>query len=187
MWFGFLLGIVLYSLLLTVFVFYKDNSGYFIVNELDVILAGPVAWLICLLLFLFSPVIKKFFSSRVKKPKVFSKSKIKKTVKKVMFYYQKSAAHYSDPDYFDLSSHSGHFYGMISGWDDLLIKNWKRDELNKQFTSMMWNQKEEVMEELLPYFRTLSDEEINELFSYDANDIRRWGIKVVVLSLEDKK
>ena len=39
---GALIAILVYSLILTISVIYKDNSGYFILSDLDVVLAGPI-------------------------------------------------------------------------------------------------------------------------------------------------
>lgn len=50
---GILIGIISYSLILTIINIYKDHSRYFELTMLDIIMSGPVTWIYFFCSFLF--------------------------------------------------------------------------------------------------------------------------------------
>ena len=92
---GILIGMLIYSFILTLVTIYKDNSSYFMVGDLDVIVAGPLMWVILIIGYLF---VRPFYTlikekNKNKKSKVYkqkSKKYIQKVVKKVVNNYAKS-------------------------------------------------------------------------------------------------
>ena len=154
--YGIIIGIIIYSLLLTVFTVYKDNSSYFIVHTSDVIMAGPVAWIFILLInVLIGPVYRMFHKEAKKRP---SKRKnalyISKIVKKVVKNYSNKS--YCG-DYFDFNKMTSDGYGEYEGYLDLLVKKPKNERLNNKFSALMRNQKEETVAELMNYFTKVTE------------------------------
>ena len=79
---GALIAILVYSLILTISVIYKDNSGYFILSDLDVVLAGPICWILIILIRVIIRPIFSLFPKKEKNRKPKSEKFIKKMSKK---------------------------------------------------------------------------------------------------------
>ncbi len=163
---GILIGICIYSLILTIVTLYRDHSSYFFTYDSDVLLAGPVMWLylfIGVLFYLPYLFLKKkgIIKDREKKQRIYSPGKMKKIIQKVIQVYQKDMEKRTYMDYFDFSMHSKwDVNGIVEGWDELLIKKPKQERLNRQFEYLMWHQKEETLKMLMDYFHLLSKEEL---------------------------
>ena len=179
---GFLLGILIYSLIQTVFCLYKNNSGYFIIQGIDFILAGPVSWLLIMILWVLSPLypyFKKFLKKREQKP--LSQKEIERTVRKIVSIYRK---HNKTTNYFDFTAHSHRseydsWECIIEGWEMLMERNYKFERVNNKFQKIMWNQKEEGIKELEKYFVPISEEELDSLDLYKPpkDDLKIYKIK----------
>ena len=148
---GALIAILVYSLILTISVIYKDNSGYFILSDLDVVLAGPICWILIILIRVIIRPIFSLFPKKEKKRKPKSEKFIKKNVKKIVNNYKSKKYH---KEYFDFSVRSGSDFG---GYGDLLVKHPRYEWLNKRFCSLMQEQKAEVLKELLLYFEPVTE------------------------------
>lgn len=178
---GILIGICIYSLILTVITLYRDSSSYFFTYKSDVLIAGPVMWVYLFLyaLFYFPYLFLKgsgLIKPKEKKQKNYSQEKVKKIIQKVIQVYQKDMEKRTYVDYFDLSLHSKIDYNMTEGWDNLLIKKPKYERLNRQFERLMWYQKEETLAILTTYFDLLTKEEVMaELGDWYAMDYMKDG------------
>lgn len=153
-----LITILIYSLILTIVTLYKDSSGYYTVDDIDIITAGPVCWVVALIFM----VLKPFFKNRIGKKeeyKIKSSKYIQKTVKKIITIYRKNLQKWGyEPDYIDFSIHSGKFnVNEIEGWDVLMVKRARYEFINNRFERLMCHQKEETVKELKKYFSEAKD------------------------------
>ena len=152
-----IISILIYSLILTIVTLYKDNSSYYIVEPLDIIIAGPICWILCLILFLIKPIIKPLIKKR--KDKSYShKSKkyIEQVVSKIIKNYRKHARY---DELFDFSFKQGEFNcNDIEGWGRLLVNKPINERLNHKFESLMYNQKDDTLVELVKYFDVVTRE-----------------------------
>lgn len=149
--------ILIYSLILTIVTIYKDNSSYYIVDIIDIIVAGPVCWILCLLFYLIKPIIKPIVEKHKNTPyKVKSKKYIEHITNKVIKNYKK----YSNYDeLFDFSFRQGEFNcNDIEGWGRLLVNKPINERLNHKFESLMYHQKDDTLVELLKYFDVVTRE-----------------------------
>lgn len=159
----FLITVLIYSLILTIINIYKDNSSYFVVESLDVIMAGPVMWIFLLLLIILKPVLKFIKSKNVAKKEWENKDQkyIAKIVKHIINQYKKKS--YTD-DFFDFYMYSGEYnVNDIEGWTRLLNKKAKNELLNNKFCKLMHNQKEETIAELKKYCLLLDECKLKEM------------------------
>ena len=153
-----IITILVYSLILTIVTLYKDASGYYTADDIDIITAGPVCWMLALIFV----VLKPFLKSRIRKKKEYklkSSKYIQKTVKKIITIYRKNLQKRGyEPDYIDFSIHSGRFnVNEIEGWDVLMVKRARYEFINNRFERLMCHQKEETVKELKKYFREATD------------------------------
>ena len=151
-----IITVLVYSLILTIVECYKDWSGYYETSLLDIIVAGPVAWLLVGVLYIFSLTGIKFKS----KTKTYTPKEIKKTVNKVVSVYRKRKY---QSEYFNLDLMDCYDYVDIDGWEDLMTKSPKYEWLNRDFERIMLYQEKVGKKELLNYFEELSDSEYEEL------------------------
>ncbi len=150
--------IFLYSLILTLVTLYKDSSGYYTMDDIDIVTAGPICWLLILIIMFLKPFLKHMKKKEHKyKPK--SAKYIQKTVKKIITIYRKKLQNRGyKPDYIDFSIYRGAFnVNEIEGWDVLMVKRARYELLNKHFSDLMWHQKEETIEEVKKYFIEVKD------------------------------
>ena len=152
--FGALIAVLIYSIILTISAIYKDNSSYFILSDLDIILAGPACWILIVWIRFFIRPLFSLFPSKEKERKPKSKKYIKKIVKKIVNNYKKKKYH---GDYFDFNFCFGDEYDDFAGYEDLLVKKPQYEWLNKHFCSLMECQKNEVLKELLLYFEPVTE------------------------------
>ena len=184
---GILIGVLAYSLILTIFRIYKDSSSYQFPNELDFILAGPFCWLLLFFLFLFSPVIKMVMKKRKKtggRPNDKSPAYIRKTVKKIMGIYKKNHKKHPYRQLFIPKQYRNHYddYGdWIDGWDGLMVKHWSKEWINKKFERLMWYQPDETLKELLKYMEEVDVDEEDSIGEYNANCLKRDHVSVYVV------
>lgn len=168
--FGFVIAILIYSFALTAVTVYKDSSSYYIVEPIDVVFAGPIAWILPLVLFLLNPIYKLYKDSSQNKEKIYRKKDaayIKKIVKKIVRNYLRKKVH---NDYFDFNFMTGSVYREYAGWESLFIKRPKYERLNKKFKKLMFHQKEETITELKKYFVKVTKEIM------EKDDCSKWYI-----------
>ncbi len=153
-----IITILIYSLILTIVTLYKDASGYYTADDIDIITAGPVCWVVALIFVVLKPFLKNR-TGKKKEYKLKSSKYIQKTVKKIVTVYRKNLQKRGyEPDYIDFSIHSGEFnVNDIEGWDVLMVKSPIYESLNNRFERLMWHQKEETVEELKKYFSEAKD------------------------------
>ena len=172
---GILIGILIYSLILSIITLYKDNSSYFIVETLDIIIAGPCLWIIMLILAIIRPIYRHFYKEKESTPYESKSDKyIEKIVRKIVKIYKK---HQSYDDIFDFTMFSGEYNcNDIEGWKALLIKKARYERLNRKFKSLMWNSdKDRTIAILKPYFTKITeqfmkDHNYDEWFILTAKD-----------------
>lgn len=148
---GFILGIFIYSLILTIVTLYKDNSEYFSVEDLDIIVAGPVAWILILFFILIKKVLKTVnYTPKKKQRKERDLKYITKVVRKIVKNYSKKKYH---SDFFDFNMCFGVFNcNDIEGWKKLEVLRARNERINKKFDDLMHKQHDETVLELKKYF-----------------------------------
>jgi hypothetical protein len=156
-----------YSFILTVATLYKDNSGYYVVGDIDIILAGPFCWALMLVCFISRCISKAYFKrhprkQRQKKEKSYvSKSDkyIQRVVKRIIKNFSKKCGKY-DRYYIDFSRRSGGEFNCndIEGWDKLLTLKPSCEGLNKKFSNLMYSSdKDRTIQELKKYFTRVTE------------------------------
>lgn len=153
---GFLIGIFIYSFILTIVLFYKDNSSYYDVEIIDLIVSGPITWVLLLIFYIIRSLIKLLpKKEKPKKPyKRKDKKYIAKVVKKIVKIYRTKK---NNNEYisFDIRMECDYSY---SGWGFLMVKKPINERINNKFETLMYKQKEETIEELKKYFIKLTKE-----------------------------
>ncbi|MBR3515376.1 MAG: hypothetical protein IKO10_03605 [Lachnospiraceae bacterium] len=151
-----LITVFIYSLILTIVTLYKDSSGYYMADDIDILTAGPVCWVLVLIIMFLKP----FFKDRKKKEKQYkprSSKYIQKTVKRIVTVYKKHLRG-DETDYIDFSIYRGDCnFDDTYGWDVLMVKRARYEFINNRFERLMWHQKEETVEELKKYFSEVKD------------------------------
>lgn len=160
---GFLIGILLYSFILTIVIVYKDISSYFSLEIIDIIIAGPIAWILVLIMyFIIQPLYKLYNKNNTKTPPKYKKKNkkyIDKVVKKIVKNYSNKKYH---NDYFDFTHILGSDYNEYSGWEDLLVKKPKYERLNNKFKKLMYHQETDTIAVLITYFDLVTEEIMNQ-------------------------
>lgn len=159
---GIIIGLLIYSFISTVFVIYKDNSSYFIVEKLDIVLAGPICWLFILLCnvveYIGVHIFK--FNKKPKKYKYKSSKYIQKLVKKIIKIYKTKRNIKFDVFDFDFCEDNDDW--DVSGWRHLLKNSPKYEHLNNKFKTVMFKQEEDVINELNKYFIPVTSKYFDE-------------------------
>ena len=152
-----IITILIYSLILTIVTLYKDNFSYYTVETLDIIIAGPVCWILCLILFLIKSIVKPLMNKyKVKPYSPKSKKYIEHIIHKIIKNYKK---HYRYDELFDFSFRQGEFNcNDIEGWGRLLVNRPINEQLNRKFERLMYNQKDDTLAELTKYFDVVTRE-----------------------------
>jgi hypothetical protein len=180
---GIIIGILIYSLILTVVMLYKDNSGYFMVEMIDIIVAGPVAWVLSLIGYvIIKPLCKIYKKNKGDKKKEYKNKDskyISRVVKKIVRNYADKKNH---NDYFHFCYMRGSDYDEYTGWYDLLVKRPRYERLNKKFKRLMTYQKEETVSELVKYFDVVTEDmmrqdDCNEYYIEEYKDRGLYRLK----------
>lgn len=170
---GILIGILIYSFILTMVALYRDNSRYshFTIEKTDAIMIGPICWLLvlfCVIIkILFGKKIEAYSDKKQRRPYVpKTKKYIQKTVKKIISIYKKS----KEKNYFDFKLIGSEFdYYIIKGWKDLLVKKTRNERINNKFSKLMYHQDNDTIEELKNYFDIVTIEEMKEMDCYEID------------------
>lgn len=151
---GIVIGVLIYSTILTIFLIYKDNSGYFMVDTLDVILGGPVCWTVVIVIRFIGFIFKAFHIKFKKKEyKLKSEAEIRKIVSKIVSIYKKNRnIERTGYDIFCFTKRQDYEGNGIDGWDRLMVKKPRYEHINEKFERIMWKQEDEA----LPVLRELS-------------------------------
>lgn len=158
---GIIIGMLIYSLILTIVLVYEDNSSYFTIESLDIIVAGPFAWILMIVLGVIRIFCKKFHKTNTKE-KEYKKKDIKyiqKIVKKIVRNYKNSS--YSE-DYIDFNKSQDFEGSGVEGYSTIICSHWLNEHLNKNFRTLMIFQKEETIEELKKYFHQVTEDEMKK-------------------------
>lgn len=157
--FGLFVGILVYSFILTIIIFYKDNSSFFLVDNIDIVVAGPICWLLCLIMFLLRPVLRKILNN--KKEKTYQKKStksIQKVVKRIITIYKN---HYEVDEYFDFNNTYDDDLD-IRGWKSITVNKAKYEWINKKFNNLMLFQKDETLSIIKEYFELVPEEDLKK-------------------------
>lgn len=151
---GIIIGILIYSAILTIFLLYKDNSSYFMIDTLDAILGGPVCWAVVVGTRLIGFVFEAFhieFEEKKYKPK--SETEIRKIASKIISIYEKNrnVEEYGH-DFFCLTKYKDYDNCEIGGWKNLMIEKPRYEHINDKFICIMLYQKDDV----IPVLRELT-------------------------------
>ena len=181
---GILIGLTVYSLILTIITLYKDYSNFYIIETIDIIMAGHIMWIV----FLFLRVIHMvytFFEKRNKNKKTvpkkmtsFKKNKIRRIVKRIIQIYKTK----NNNDYFDFNMVYGDDYGCYSGWHDLLRMSPRYEFINRKFKNLMYEYKRETIAELISHCILVTEEVMikDNCCSDYINDYRNRGLYKVI-------
>lgn len=147
--------VCVYSLVLTIKDLIKDGSSYsFGIETVDVIIDGPVCWLVMAVCGIIRLIVKTFKldkKEKKKKKKECSEEKINKTVKRFFKVYKHSKIYKNkmkrnDPPMFlpdEMSPYSNAVdYYNLDSLDNLCIKNVLYEKLNHKISGMMYNYKD---------------------------------------------
>lgn len=172
---GALIGVLIYSAILTIVTIYKDNSGYFIVSNLDIIVAGPVIWIMILIGTVVSLIYKPKKKEQKYKPK--SQKEIEKIVSKIMKRYLKK---HRDV-YISLDYGFNDEYGRYDGWRALMVRKPSAEWLDKKFESLIINQHKETVAELMKYFEPATPEMMKQKWEDDwfIEDVKNANLVVL--------
>jgi hypothetical protein len=160
-----LITIFIYSLILTLVTLYKDCSGYFIVDAIDIVTAGPCCWMLVLIVFLLRPLFKNKNSHKDKPFVPKSNKYIKNVVKKIVNNYSKKCERINCWDYIDFSRMSGGEFNVndIEGWDVLMVKKPIYEGINKKFLNLMCSKDEDrTILELKTHFKRMTKEDLEK-------------------------
>lgn len=143
---GIFIGIFIYSLIITIATFYKDTSSYYMVEALDLVLAGPVMWIVIIPINVICMMKAKWEKTHPKEYKEKSKRYVEKVVSKIMKKYAKKNKY--GTIYLDLHNYMmpGNPMNGVEGWDYLMVRTPKNERLNKKFSNLMWNQEKDTIE-----------------------------------------
>ena len=160
---GIIIGVTIYSAILTVLTLYQDNSGYFAVETLDILMAGHVMWTLIGILYIVKMIYKRLPKKRKGQKEYVPKSDkyIKNTVKRIVKNYSKQKYH---DDVFDFTMMSGAYNcNDIEGWERLLVKKAMNERINNKFKGLMYYcDKEKTTEEIKKYFIRVTEEYMKE-------------------------
>lgn len=168
---GFLIGVFIYSFILTIVLLYKDNSSYYDIETIDLIVSGPITWVLLLIFYIIRSILKLIpKKEKPKKPyKKKDKKYITKVVKKIVKIYRTKKNH-NDYISFDVCLEWDFNYSY-NGWGFLMVKKPINERINNKFKTLMYKQKEETIEELKKYFIKLNKEIMIE------DDCAEWYIQ----------
>lgn len=144
---GVIIGVLAYSAILAVFLFYKDISRYsFGIDALDVIFGGPVCWIVFIGVRLIGFIFEAFhieFEEKEYKPK--SETEIRKIASKIVSIYKKNrnVEEYGH-DFFCLAKYKDYDNCEMGGWTDLMIEKPRYEYINDKFISVMLHQEDDV-------------------------------------------
>lgn len=156
---GLCVGIIIYSIILTIIFLYKDISSYYDSEGIDLIISGPIAWiLIAFCYFIVRPIVKKLpDKSHKEKPyKMKNKKYIHKIAKKVIANAKKNKL---NDRWFDLTrdlkeTYYDDYYGLLG----LLVEKPKYEWLNKKYSRLVFHQKEDLVNEIKQYMIPVTEE-----------------------------
>lgn len=159
---GIIIGMLLYSLLITIVTIYKDFSHDYEVVTLDVIMAGIPMW-IFLIFLIFTPerTYNLIKSRKKRKPK--NSKYISKVVKKIINVYKKNNGYWQNV-YFDIERNRSYNREYYDGWFELMIKDKRYKRLNYKFKWLMVFQNKETLEELKKHLSIVNKDELDGNF-----------------------
>ncbi len=164
---GVIIGMLIYSFIMTIATLYKDFSSYFTIEVLDIILAGPFIWVLFLIISIIKVFYKKYHKNKEPKKKEYkmkSQKYIQKIVKRIVRNYRKKS--YTDY-YIDFTKMRSYDGGEIEGYEVILVKKAMNERINNKFQTLMFHQEEDTIQELLKYFHKVTEEEMKK---DDCND-----------------
>lgn len=180
---GIIIGILIYSLILTIVTLYKDNSSYFTVDSIDIITAGPITWLLIVMFIPIRYVVKNMKITKKKKERTMKDEKyISKVVYKIVKNYIKKMKNKNYREYFDFNIMSGEYnVNDIEGWKRLEVLSPVNEKINNKFSDLMFHQKNETIKELKKYFKQATPEDMikDDLSTYWINQMK--GKEVYIL------
>lgn len=186
--------ILIYSLILTLATIYQDNSSYYTVETLDIIIAGPVCWALLIFVLVARCIYKKLpidirhkIENKPKKKKSYSENKIRKIVSKVIKRDKKYRNKIHDDGYYvTLDRKSDIHNSYIYGWGFFIKRDEFSESLNKKFEYVMYDQEygniaKAVFREV---FRSVTAKELVQnrvaYNLYEANNILKYNDVIFV-------
>ena len=161
-----LITIFVYSAILTVILIIKDLSSYSSGIELiDVVVGGPVAWLLTLILLAVKPIRKKLSKNKVKKNKIYSLQKVEKTTKKIYKIYHRI---YNEPLWLVPQNC---YIGVheTNRPSEVKLKRMRYELLEKRYVKMCLNQPDDVWKAILLIGHSVAKSEYWEIYKINTS------------------
>lgn len=161
-----LITIFVYSAILTVVLIIKDLSSYsFGAEPVDVVVSGPVAWLLTIILLAVKPIRKKFSKNKVKKTKVYSLRKVEKTTKKIFKTYHRI---YNEPLWLVPQDC---YIGVheTNRPSEVKLRKMRYELLEKRYVKMCLNQPDDVWKAILLIGRSVTESEYWEIYKKNTS------------------
>lgn len=156
-----LITVLVYSTILTIVLIFKDLSSYsFGVEPVDVVVSGPVAWLLTLVLLAIKPIRKKFNKNKVKKTKIYSPQMVEKTTKRIIKLYHRI---YDEPLWLVPQNC---YVGTLetNRPSEVKLKKMRYEILEKRYFRMCLNQPDDVWKAILSISRPVTESEYWETY-----------------------
>lgn len=166
MLFTVLTTVLAYSTILTAVLIIKDLSSYSSGIELsDVVVSGPVAWLLTIILLVVKPVRKKLSKNKVKKNKIYSLQKVEKTTKKIYKIYHRI---YNEPLWLVPQNC---YIGVheTNRPSEVKLKRMRYELLEKRYVKMCLNQPDDVWKAILLIGHSVAESEYWEIYKKNTS------------------
>lgn len=142
MWLAILITVLVYSLIITIVDTIKDISSYSSgLDNIDIVIAGPVMWVIIGIVAIIRPLYQKFHKDKKKEIKQYSEKQIQKTVAKVIRLYKKK---HSDEDVWLCSQDVYIAVDEVERPSNICLGTIKHKLLERKYHTMCYNQSKEV-------------------------------------------
>ena len=143
-----IITIFIYSFFITLVDIYKDNSSYSmgLDGPIDIIIAGPCMWILCIFLVLARPFYKIYRKKFPKKKKEYTDAEIERTVKKFFKVYRRIYGNKPDHPWVVKEGYYDNLYIDVYKPYDLKLKKFRYERLEKKYLFMCYNYADKVWE-----------------------------------------
>lgn len=170
-----IITVLVYSAINTIICIYKDSSSYSMGMEwTDMISGGPVLWLVLGIFIIIRKTVGKKIAAIQKErrknyePKLYSKKKIEKIVKKAMKIARNENQKYGN--YFLITTWYRDYDGDYEGVENLVPNRERFQFIRKKFSRVYHNQKDLTITEIEKYMVPVTEEVMT------ANNDNEWYI-----------
>lgn len=162
MWLAVLITVLVYSLIITIVDTIKDISSYSSgLDEIDIVIAGPVMWVVIGIMAIIRPLYQKFHKEKPKDIKYYSEKQIQKTVAKVIRLYKKK---YSDEDVWLCPQDVYLCIDEVERPSNIRLGTIRHELLEKKYYKMCYHQPKEVWSALCKIGHPVTESKVWETF-----------------------